>query len=168
MTVKTRSSWAQLCSMAAWCRWDVALIYKVIQVPPGFINSLIHNECEAFSITYWAKWKGKWYYLGASKGFPRNEHLLCVVIEPNCRPVFFAKNTVSGINYLGILQNWLIMRLIEHDSTFIFQQDRAPPHFHENVNAKLLNCFIGKVEAVYKLPPCFPQLTPRVFFVWFM
>jgi hypothetical protein len=38
-------------------------------------------------------------------------------------PFFFAENTVKGINYPDMLQNWLMPQLTEHDNTFIFQQD---------------------------------------------
>jgi hypothetical protein len=34
-------------------------------------------------------------------------------------PFFFAENTVKGINYLYMLQNWLLPQLTEHDNTFI-------------------------------------------------
>jgi hypothetical protein len=38
---------------------------------------------------------------------------------------FFAVNTINGINYLDMLQKWLMPQLTEHDNTVIFQQDEA-------------------------------------------
>jgi hypothetical protein len=43
-----------------------------------------------------------------------------------------AEPTVTGINYLHILQLWLMPQLQEGSKDFIFQQDGAPPCFHFN------------------------------------
>jgi len=52
-------------------------------------------------------------------------------------PFFFAEPTVTGINYLDMLQLWLMPQLQEDSEDFIFQQDGAPPHFHFDVCARL-------------------------------
>ena len=43
-------------------------------------------------------------------------------------PFFIAEATVTGINYLDMLQLWLIPQLQEDIVDFIFQHDGAPPH----------------------------------------
>ena len=53
------------------------------------------------------------------------------------RPFFFAGPAVTGINYLDMLQLWLMPQLQEDSEDFIFQQDGAPPHFHFDVHAHL-------------------------------
>jgi hypothetical protein len=46
-------------------------------------------------------------------------------------PLFFAEQTVTGISYQGMLENYLLPQLEQDmDRDFIFQQDGAPPHFH--------------------------------------
>ena len=45
--------------------------------------------------------------------------------------------TVTGINYLDMLQLWLMPQLQEDIADFIFQQDAAPPHYHLDVRAHL-------------------------------
>ena len=44
------------------------------------------------------------------------------------RLFFFAEPTVTDINYLDMLQLWLMPQLQEDSVDFIFQQDRALPH----------------------------------------
>jgi hypothetical protein len=45
-------------------------------------------------------------------------------------PFCFAVPTVTGISYLGMLENYLVPQLQQDmDRHFIFQQDGAPPHF---------------------------------------
>jgi hypothetical protein len=53
------------------------------------------------------------------------------------RPFFFAELTVTGINYLDMLQPWLVPQLQEDGKDFIFQQDGAPPYFNFDVCAHL-------------------------------
>ena len=42
-------------------------------------------------------------------------------------PFFFAENTVTGVTYLAMLQNWLLPQMSKDSEDFIFQQDGAPP-----------------------------------------
>ena len=52
-------------------------------------------------------------------------------------PFFFVETTVTSINYLDMLQLWLVSQLQEDSEDLIFQQDGAPPHFHFDVCAHL-------------------------------
>ena len=56
-------------------------------------------------------------------------NVFCAVSSRNVYgPFFFAEPGVTGINYLDILQLWLMPQLQEDIVDFIFQQDGAPPH----------------------------------------
>jgi len=48
-------------------------------------------------------------------------------------PFFFAENTVTGVTYLAILQNWFLPQMSGDSEDLIFQQDGAPPHWHRDV-----------------------------------
>ena len=39
---------------------------------------------------------------------------------------------VNGAAYVVVLENWLIRQLQQEINNFIFQQDGAPPHWHQN------------------------------------
>ncbi|KAG8331556.1 hypothetical protein J6590_039907 [Homalodisca vitripennis] len=54
-------------------------------------------------------------------------------------PFFFEGDTVNGMNYPQMLQNWLFPQLQADSGDFIFQQDGAPPHWHNNVRQILNN-----------------------------
>jgi hypothetical protein len=62
---------------------------------------------------------------------------------------FFAENTVTGVTYLAVLQNWLLPQASEDSEDLIFQQDGAPPHWHRDVrrflNESLPQRWIGRV-----------------------
>jgi len=64
-------------------------------------------------------------------------------------PFFFAQKTVIGVTYLAMLQNWLLPQMSENSEDFIFQQDGAPPHWHQDVrrflNESLPQRWIGRV-----------------------
>ena len=64
-------------------------------------------------------------------------------------PFFCAENTVTGVTYLAMLQNWLLPQMSEGSEDFIFQQDGAPPHWHRDVrrflNESLPQRWIGRV-----------------------
>jgi hypothetical protein len=89
-------------------------------------------------------------------------------------PFFFAEPTVTIINYLDMLQLWLMLQLQEDSEDFIFQQDRAPLHFHFDVHAhftaNLPGRWIGRTSHNYSLllpwPPQSPNLSPCSFFLW--
>ena len=49
-------------------------------------------------------------------------------------PFFFEGNTVTGNPYFEMLQDWLFPQLNEDSEDFIFQQDRVPPHWHNQVH----------------------------------
>jgi len=54
-------------------------------------------------------------------------------------PFFFAENTVTGVTYLAMLQNWLLPQMSEDSEDFIFQKDGAPSHWHQDVQ-----CFLNE------------------------
>jgi hypothetical protein len=58
-------------------------------------------------------------------------------------PFFFDKNTVTGVTYLAMLQNWLLPPINEDSEDFIFQQDGAPPHWHWDVR-RFLNEYLSQ------------------------
>jgi hypothetical protein len=65
-------------------------------------------------------------------------NIYCATLQSQiCAQFLFAENTVSGINYLDVLQNWLMPQLREHGNTFIFQEDGVPSHFHQCVHESL-------------------------------
>jgi len=83
-------------------------------------------------------------------------------------PYFFAEPTVTGINYLDMLQLWLMPQLQEYIVDFIFQQDGVPPHYHLDVrahlNANLPGRWIGRAShndsPLLPWRPRSPDLTP--------
>jgi hypothetical protein len=58
-------------------------------------------------------------------------------------PFFFAEETVTGKTYLDMLQLWLMPQL-QNISTFIFQQDGSPAHFHCEVRQYLNTMLKGQ------------------------
>ena len=90
------------------------------------------------------------------------------------RQFFFADRTARGHLYLDMLKNWLMLQLEQDPQDFIFQQDWAPPHFHNDVrgylNEHLPRRWIRRTgrddEALLKWPPRSPDMTPRDFFLW--
>jgi hypothetical protein len=65
-------------------------------------------------------------------------------------PSLFTEPTVTGINYLDMMQLWLMPQLQEDTEDFIFQQDGASPHFHfdarAHLNANLPGRWIGRAS----------------------
>jgi len=90
------------------------------------------------------------------------------------RPFFFVEPTVTGIKYLDMLQLWLMPQLQEDSEDFIFQQDRATPHFHFDIrahlNANLPGHWIGRASDSNSPLLIWPSrsldLTPCDFFLW--
>ena len=88
--------------------------------------------------------------------------------------LFFVENTVTGVTYLSMLQNWLLPQISEDSEDLIFQQDGAPPHWHRDfrrfLNESLLQRWIGRVGkedlALQFWPPRSPDFTPCDFFLW--
>ncbi|PNF41666.1 hypothetical protein B7P43_G06968 [Cryptotermes secundus] len=89
-------------------------------------------------------------------------------------PFFFDENTVTGVTYLRMLQNWLVPQMNEDSGDYIFQQDGAPPSWHLNFrrfpNESLPQQWIGRMGnedlALQFWPPRSPDLTPCDFFLW--
>ncbi|PNF28849.1 hypothetical protein B7P43_G04437 [Cryptotermes secundus] len=86
----------------------------------------------------------------------------------------FDENTVTGVTYLRMLQNWLVLQMNEDSGDYIFQQDGAPPHWHLIIrcflNESLPQRWIGRMGnedlALQFWPPRSPDLTPCDFFLW--
>ena len=89
-------------------------------------------------------------------------------------PFFFAEQTVTGINYLDMLQLWLMPQLQEDIVDFIFQQDGAPPHYNldacAHLNAILPDRWIGRAShndsLFFTWPPRSPYINPCDFSLW--
>jgi len=88
-------------------------------------------------------------------------------------PYSYAEPTVTGTNYLDMLQLWLMPQLQEDSQDFIFQQDRAQPNFHFDVrahlNVNLPGRWIGRDshnDSLLPWPSRSPDLTSCDFFLW--
>lgn len=90
-------------------------------------------------------------------------------------PFFFGEATVTGTSYLDTLQLWLFPQLTQDEpENFIFQQDGAPPHWHNEVrdwlNLTVPDRWIGRKgpndRACFLWPPRSPDLTPCDFYLW--
>lgn len=61
------------------------------------------------------------------------------------RPFFFAELIVTGIAYLDLLKQYLMLLLQEGDpKDMLFEQNGMPPHFHYEVRGFLGSYFPGK------------------------
>ena len=87
---------------------------------------------------------------------------------------FFAETTIAGINYLDVLQLWLMPQLQEDSKDFIFEQDGAPPHLHFDVRftSVLISPVVGLGALLTVTLLFFPGLRnhltkpPAIFFLW--
>ncbi|KAJ4447807.1 hypothetical protein ANN_09815 [Periplaneta americana] len=82
-------------------------------------------------------------------------------------PFFFCvENTINGNVYLDMLQHYAIPQIPQG---YVFQQNRAPPHYALHVTDHLNECFpqrwIGRGGPT-AWPPRSPDLTPLDFFFW--
>ncbi|KAJ4434116.1 hypothetical protein ANN_16436, partial [Periplaneta americana] len=73
-------------------------------------------------------------------------------------PFFFIEATVTGHSYLDILEQWLVPQSRQDlDDDFIFQQDGAPPHFHNAVraylNTEMSDRWLGRAGDSVFVPP---------------
>jgi hypothetical protein len=81
-------------------------------------------------------------------------------------PLFFAEPPVIVINYLDMLQLWIMPQLQEDSEDLTSQQDGAQPHFHFDVrahlNANLADRWIGHASEndspLLPWPPRSPDL----------
>jgi hypothetical protein len=86
-------------------------------------------------------------------------------------PFFFDCDTVSGENYLSMLQDFWIpeVRRLHILRSIIFQQDGAPAHWYGKVRQLLHNMFpnrwVGR-DGPIRWAPRSPDLTPLDFFLW--
>ena len=95
-------------------------------------------------------------------------YMFCAISKNHVYGSFFFEENVTGDVYLQMLQNWLIDELIANE------QDNAPPHWkltvQAYVNDNLPRRWIGQAggedNVMLKWPPCSPDLTPAIFFLW--
>jgi hypothetical protein len=75
----------------------------------------------------------------ACPGFTQDECLLCHITKIY-GPFIFTKGTVTGMTYLDMLQQWLILQLDDDSNDYLFQQAGVPPHYCNGVrkNARSL------------------------------
>ncbi|GBN63354.1 hypothetical protein AVEN_236727-1 [Araneus ventricosus] len=97
-------------------------------------------------------------------------NVFCAVSSSNVfGPFFFAEKIITGFVYLDILQIYLMPILKDRmPEGFIFQQDGAPSHFHNEVTSYLnaeVPVWIGLGD-VSPWPARLPDLTPLDFSVW--
>ncbi|KAJ4446633.1 hypothetical protein ANN_13330 [Periplaneta americana] len=106
---------------------------------------------------------------------PRNLMSSVHFPTPRCTaPSFFLEPTVSGHSYLDMLGQWLMPQLESDSAHFMYQQDGAPLHFHNEVrtflNDRLPNRWIGRAGRddmqILSRPPRSPDLTPCDFYLW--
>ncbi|XP_033610354.1 uncharacterized protein LOC117282915 [Cryptotermes secundus] len=95
---------------------------------------------------------------------PKVNVFCAIILMKVYGPFFFDENTVTGVTYLRILQNWLVPQMNEASGDYIFQQDGAPSHWHLNVR-RFLNESLPQL-ALQFWPPRSPDLTPCDFFLW--
>lgn len=89
-------------------------------------------------------------------------------------PFFINGNALKGTMYLDILDLWLFPQLTEDINNFIFQQDGAPPHWHNDVrdylNERLPHRWIGRCAEedliLFSWSPRSSDLTVCDFFLW--
>ena len=95
------------------------------------------------------------------------------MVSSNCviGPYFFEDQTVTGKNYLNMLENYLHPILVKKRIVrrIIFQQDGAPAHYDLDVRSWLNKKFPGKWigrRGPIEWAPRSPDLTPLDFFLW--
>ncbi|KAG8251768.1 hypothetical protein J6590_072609 [Homalodisca vitripennis] len=87
---------------------------------------------------------------GKSSGRPRTSDEM---VETVYGPFFFEGDTVNGMSYLQMLQNWLFPQLQADSGDFIFQQDGAQPHWHNNVRQLLNNTLLDRAHGTSRQCP---------------
>ena len=90
-------------------------------------------------------------------------------VYPVIGPFFFHERTITTDVYLDLLTEYVALQLIDSQSTIIFQQDGAPPHWglcvHQFLNETFSDRWIGRDELI-SWPPRSPDITPLDFFLW--
>ena len=116
---------------------------------PSPVNVLVSKGLHPEKVTVWC---------GISSTF---------VLQP-----YFFDSTVTGNNYLGMLEQHMLPQLDEKGikNSTIFQQDGAPPHFHGDVTQFLKAHFpndrvIGRGHSI-RWPARSPDLSPLDFWFW--
>jgi hypothetical protein len=100
-------------------------------------------------------------------------HVFCAISQMKIYgPFIFMEGTVTEMTSLDMLQQWLIPQLDDDSNDYLFQQDEAPPHYHNSVrrylNEHLPHRWIRRATAndleFCNWPPRSPDLIPVIFF----
>jgi hypothetical protein len=127
-----------------------------------------------WTVTTYDLWAGESSCNGGTRPWFAYCHcVFCRFLLQSLRAIFLC-GAVTCINYLDMLQPWLMPQLQEYSENFIFQQDGAPPHFHfdrrAHLNANLAGRRIGHTSdndsPLRPWPPRSPDLTPCDIFLW--
>nr|CAH7733329.1 unnamed protein product [Callosobruchus chinensis] len=145
----------------------------------GFANRLVFSDEATFhlcrkvnrhNLSLW----GPHVALEHVRDSPKIKVFCAITNRHGFGPFFSAEKTVAGIVYAGMLSEWLMPQLEEKVPNLVFQQDGAPPHWHNSVreylNEHLPRRWIGRAgvnDLPFLLwPPRSPNLTPCDFFLW--
>nr|CAH7734498.1 unnamed protein product [Callosobruchus chinensis] len=147
----------------------------------GFANRLVFNDEATFhlcgkvnrhNLRFWGS-ENPHAILEHVRDSPKTNVFCAIPNRHVFGPFFFAEKTATGIVYADLLSEWLMPQLEEKVPDFVFQQDGAPPHWHnsvrEHLNEHLPRRWIGRARV--NLPfllwlPRSPDLIPCDFFLW--
>lgn len=134
----------------------------------------LHGMVNTQNYRYWASSNPNWYR-EAPLHSPRLTVFALIGYAGIAGPFFFDGN-VNSNNYLQMLQEKVFSKLqtwrayTRENSTFIFMQDGAPPHFANKVKdwltATVKGRWMGRGSPTLPWPPYSPDLNPLDFFLW--
>ena len=146
----------------------------------GFTNRLVFSDEATFhlcgnvnrhNLRFWGS-ENPHAVLKQVRDSPKIKVFCAITNRHVLGPFFFAEKSVTSIVYADMLSEWLMPHLEEKMPNFVFQQDGAPPHWHNSVreylNEHLPRRWIGHAGDLPFLlwPPRFPDLTPCDFYLW--
>ncbi|KDR23348.1 hypothetical protein L798_05309 [Zootermopsis nevadensis] len=73
----------------------------------------------------------------------RKLNVFCSISREKVYGPFFPKATVTGMPYLEMMQEWLMLQLHDHSNAFIYQQDGALPQLPQTAFATTLDWMHG-------------------------
>lgn len=156
-------------------------------VDPQLLSKILFSDEATFCLNgsvnkqncrYWAPENPHWS-MECHTQFPQKVNVWVGIVGTSIVGPFFIEGTLNSVNYLDLLQNYIIPNLtalypngenpnIPADSIW-FQQDGAPPHYSRIVRDYLNNIFpnrwIGR-RGVIEWPARSPDLTPLDFYLW--
>lgn len=149
-----------------------------IGMDPQHLNNLLHTDEANFHVSgavnkqnfrYWSPLNPHWV-TEESLHSPKVIVWAGVSVNRIIGPFFF-DNTVNGVRYLTMLQDWLLPQLsVEERNSIRFMQDGAPPHWSREVRvwltANFPNRWMGRGSPNMQWPPRSPDLSMCDFFLW--